>query len=298
MGTTDSKMEMAAKEGDAALMRALLKSGQGSVEETNADGWTMLHVCASMGHVDCVKVLLQHGASVAACDRQYYTPIHRAAQHFHVDCLQELLKKAASMSVLQRRKAINATNHFGATPLHWAAVWDSVDCMRLLIEAGANVHAKQHNNQTALHSAAKAGSVEAVAVLIKAGAHTSVKDDSGLTPAQATDTKAVRELLELPAERLEEVCTMISRRPILQPESRAVQCPSCEAKFSLTKRRHPCRKCGKIFCADCCGNVVDLSQMMYYDSPVRVCNGCFSQLKRVDPPEEPCEQTKEEEALA
>ncbi|KRZ73924.1 Rabenosyn-5, partial [Trichinella papuae] len=30
------------------------------------------------------------------------------------------------------------------------------------------------------------------------------------------------------------------------------QCQFCEVKFSLTRRRHHCRLCGKILCSDCC----------------------------------------------
>ena len=52
----------------------------------------------------------------------------------------------------------------------------------------------------------------------------------------------------------------------------APACMKCSAKFSLTRRRHHCRACGKIFCSTCCWQKVKL---IHEDSKEdRACNDC------------------------
>lgn len=52
----------------------------------------------------------------------------------------------------------------------------------------------------------------------------------------------------------------------------ASACMKCAAKFSLTRRRHHCRACGKIFCSTCCWQKVKL---IHEDSKEdRACNDC------------------------
>ena len=36
------------------------------------------------------------------------------------------------------------------------------------------------------------------------------------------------------------------------PDAEVYDCTKCAAPFSLFRRRHHCRRCGRIFCADCC----------------------------------------------
>ena len=59
------------------------------------------------------------------------------------------------------------------------------------------------------------------------------------------------------------------------PDRLRSSCPSCEAVFSLSKRRHHCRLCGDIFCDACSAHRVILPLAgTEYDKPVRVCNEC------------------------
>ncbi|KAF0765430.1 myotubularin-related protein 3 isoform X1 [Aphis craccivora] len=59
------------------------------------------------------------------------------------------------------------------------------------------------------------------------------------------------------------------------PDHAVTQCMSCDNKFWLGRRKHHCRSCGKIFCADCSRNLVPLPAEQLYE-PVRVCEPCFS----------------------
>ncbi|XP_046382852.1 lateral signaling target protein 2 homolog isoform X2 [Ischnura elegans] len=58
------------------------------------------------------------------------------------------------------------------------------------------------------------------------------------------------------------------------PDEMAPRCMSCEAVFTVVRRRHHCRNCGKVFCARCSSNSVPLPRYGHV-KPVRVCNRCF-----------------------
>lgn len=53
-------------------------------------------------------------------------------------------------------------------------------------------------------------------------------------------------------------------------------CMACGKGFSVTVRRHHCRQCGNIFCAECSAkNALTPSSK----KPVRVCDTCFNDLQ-------------------
>ncbi|XP_040568390.1 zinc finger FYVE domain-containing protein 21 [Lepeophtheirus salmonis] len=63
--------------------------------------------------------------------------------------------------------------------------------------------------------------------------------------------------------------------PSWQDDHEVVQCstPDCSTKFDFIKRRHHCRRCGKVFCSKCCSVKVQLDRMQFVD-PVRHCISC------------------------
>lgn len=60
------------------------------------------------------------------------------------------------------------------------------------------------------------------------------------------------------------------------PDEEGTGCSLCHAEFSVTKRRHHCRKCGALVCGDCSDNFVMLSSS---SSEVRVCDDCELKLR-------------------
>ena len=64
------------------------------------------------------------------------------------------------------------------------------------------------------------------------------------------------------------------RPPVWIPDIEAPKCMSCSSNFTVVKRRHHCRNCGKVFCARCSSNNVPLPKFGH-NKPVRVCNKCF-----------------------
>lgn len=62
--------------------------------------------------------------------------------------------------------------------------------------------------------------------------------------------------------------------PVWMPDEVTANCMDCNAHFTLLRRRHHCRRCGKIFCARCSAHSITLPRYGHY-KPVRVCNSCF-----------------------
>ena len=88
----------------------------------------------------------------------------------------------------------------GRTPLHWAADGGDPDVVRLLLEAKANVNARDGRGQTALHIAEKP---DCGRVLLDAGALVDARDDHEWTPLHYASTGCpvlTRMLLEAGAD--------------------------------------------------------------------------------------------------
>ncbi|XP_058118479.1 RUN and FYVE domain-containing protein 2 isoform X2 [Anopheles coustani] len=69
------------------------------------------------------------------------------------------------------------------------------------------------------------------------------------------------------------------------PDKGVSKCTGCEKEFSITRRKHHCRNCGKIFCASCSEHVSTLPPSSERpetngggSKPVRVCDHCWEKL--------------------
>jgi hypothetical protein len=74
-------------------------------------------------------------------------------------------------------------------------------------------------------------------------------------------------------------------RPEWAPDSAAICCTRCSVTFSLYTRRHHCRLCGKIFCADCSSGCQKIEGLGRW--PVRTCRICATGDVAAAPPECP-----------
>jgi hypothetical protein len=63
----------------------------------------------------------------------------------------------------------------------------------------------------------------------------------------------------------------------LQHEDDFTECASCKATFSVTKRKHRCKHCCKIFCAECCSKTVLSGPNL---RPHKVCDSCHTLLDK------------------
>ena len=158
----DVSVADAARSGDLAAVRALLKQGT-DVNAAQGDGMTALHWAAQQGNAELVSMLLSAGANVRATTRLgAYTPLHLASQAGHATTVAALIAAGA---------AADLRTTTGASPLMLAAKSGSTDTVTRLIENGADINAVEAaNGQTALMVAAGLNRSEVVKLLLARGA--------------------------------------------------------------------------------------------------------------------------------
>jgi cytochrome c len=122
----------AVQKGDVAALTAALNSGA-DVNKTTR-GATPLFWAATGGHLEAAKLLINHGADVNAKSR-FGTPLMVAAAK----------KNPEMMNLLLASRAIPDADVNSQTALHVAAERGCLACVKILIDAGANVNA-QHKS--------------------------------------------------------------------------------------------------------------------------------------------------------
>eukprot|EP01105_Mastigella_eilhardi_P014029 TRINITY_DN3190_c0_g2_i5.p1 TRINITY_DN3190_c0_g2~~TRINITY_DN3190_c0_g2_i5.p1 ORF type:complete len:832 (-),score=199.87 TRINITY_DN3190_c0_g2_i5:77-2548(-) len=69
----------------------------------------------------------------------------------------------------------------------------------------------------------------------------------------------------------------VAPAPVWLPDAERENCTICQSRFTMTHRRHHCRKCGTLVCNECSSDRFFLENVNDY---VRVCTNCFEELCR------------------
>ncbi|CAG9536719.1 unnamed protein product, partial [Cercopithifilaria johnstoni] len=99
-------------------------------------------------------------------------------RHHEEECLKlfESCKKGdlSVLSQLLKPGIVNQPdlNNRHSSPLHYAAGFGKIDCVRALLAAGANVSQADDNGLVPLHNASSFGHVDVVKILLENGADT------------------------------------------------------------------------------------------------------------------------------
>jgi ankyrin repeat protein/mono/diheme cytochrome c family protein len=199
--STSDDLFQAARAGDAAAVRDLLKNGA-NIKARDELGNTPLMVAAFCAPADVLELLLKAGAEVNATNKAGATALMRAAtfedktrllvaHHADVKARSALgntalilaARKAGSVRtvklLLDHGADVNATNIYGASALMAAVAAPDRETVRLLLDRGADVNAKPRmdvdgfiwgGGRTPLMWAAFQGNEALIRLLIERGA--------------------------------------------------------------------------------------------------------------------------------
>ena len=177
--------------GDAKRVKRFLAREPDAASARDPDGVSAVRRALYEGHEDLAELLVGAGARL---------------DHFDAAALGDA--EALKRSIGRRRSLVRALSEDGFTPLHLAAYFGGVDAAKLLLERGADVHARSTNRSlpslTPLQSAAAGRRTEVAALLLEHGADPNATQAGGWTALHAAaangNTELVRRLLKAGAK--------------------------------------------------------------------------------------------------
>jgi ankyrin repeat protein len=176
-------LHLASYYGKLEIVRVLLHHGA-SVNTKGNLGQTSSHLALD-GNRSCkdgvgiVRLLLQHGADMNAQDGNGDTPLHLASHYGKLAIGRVLLIHGANANVANIR---------GQTPLHMLSLWPDVQnapqLLRILVDSGADINARDKDHETPLHTAYRNKWLDIVQLLHLSGADPHMKNNKGEFPHQ------------------------------------------------------------------------------------------------------------------
>jgi ankyrin repeat protein len=174
-----SALSKAATIGQTRVVRELLQQPGIDInwQDPDSGSCTALHRACHNGHLEVVKLLVEHGASIEATNDEGMTPILEAAGLECLDVVRFLEKNGSN---------INAVAADGRTILHFSAAENSVPDLKHFLQSSKLTHSlttRTKNGRTVLLCAVEAGSVEATRFILQRSSPLDIlsKTDDGYT---------------------------------------------------------------------------------------------------------------------
>ncbi|CAL8307972.1 unnamed protein product [Lota lota] len=167
---SDERLLQAVEQKEADKVSALIVKKGLCPTKLDAEGKSAFHLCASKGRLDCLEVIISHGADLKTTDGAGFSALHLAAKNGQPECLKRLL---------QERLSVEYTDSIGRTALHHAAVSGCWSCAEILWDFKAHLDSQDEEGATPLILAAQMSRVELCAFLMERGANANIQDNQG-----------------------------------------------------------------------------------------------------------------------
>ncbi len=178
-------LQQAASHGNLDVVKALVEAGA-DLNAIDEDGGTALSWAADPGRFEVIKYLVEHGADVNAGKNALAT----ACENGHLDIARYLIDAGAGIEA--------GLGEHDMTPLVAAAINDHRDVVDLLLERGADLHAK---GDFALEWAAQLGKTEMVDYLLSLGADINAGGPLGIPVLQQVTDDGKLKIVKFLVER-------------------------------------------------------------------------------------------------
>nr|QDR50968.1 TRPA5 [Heliconius melpomene] len=127
------------------------------IDYQNDEGETPLVKAIKHGHLSCVQVLLEEGASITIVMPGDVNVFHVAAEYGHLDILKLLLEYKDGIAE-DMINAITLSDRRGFGPIHFAVYENNLECVEYLISKHVDIRLRTtsipHHSSTPLHLAA------------------------------------------------------------------------------------------------------------------------------------------------
>ncbi|XP_058836325.1 protein fem-1 homolog B isoform X2 [Topomyia yanbarensis] len=157
------------------------------------EGATALWVAAGAGHMNIIKLLVEHGADVNHHTSKLSTPVRAACFDGRLDIIRYLVDHNAN---------INFANAYNNTCLMIASYKGHVEVVVYLLENDALPNEQANCGATALHYAAECGHVDVCSTLLDYGA-VFKRNEYGMTPVICAAERTREPVVELFVNRPE-----------------------------------------------------------------------------------------------
>ncbi|XP_039975352.1 ankyrin repeat and SOCS box protein 5 isoform X1 [Xiphias gladius] len=185
-----------------ACARALIDAGA-NVNASTIDGVSPLFNACTVGSVACTEILLENGAKPQSlvC---HPSPIHEATSKGHYGCVEALVTWGADVDM--------DIPHLG-TALYTACVCQELECARKLLREGANVQ-KGKSLDSPLHAAAEKDCTAVVKLLLDFGADINARNTEFQRPVDVAPPSSLTERFLLVYEATPRLLSQLCRQCI------------------------------------------------------------------------------------
>ncbi|XP_063294174.1 protein phosphatase 1 regulatory subunit 12A-like isoform X3 [Pelobates fuscus] len=231
------------------MVQFLVENGA-TVNQPDNEGWTPLHAAASCGFVNIAQYLISKGASVASVNSEGELPLDVSHESAMEKLLKsEIKKQGVDLDVARREeeelmlrdarlwlnsRKVEDLRHptTGATALHVAAAKGYTEVIRLLLQLGFDVDARDFDGWTPLHAAAHWGQSDACRLLCEALCDMEAINKVGQTPVDVADDSVESTLEELKTKQSVLRLEKMKNAPQILPQTS----PPNQSASSRTRR--------------------------------------------------------------